>query len=98
MIVIRGQEITLQPLKLFDIGKVIDSILALSTCTAPGDPLRPEMREHLLNVIAVSVRKHVPDATFEEIEESLTMANIGSVLTVLSGQSFAHVHEAMGHV
>lgn len=50
MIVIRGQELTLQPLKLFEMAKVLDSLMALSTCKTLGDQLRPEMREHLLNV------------------------------------------------
>ena len=98
MITIRGQELTLQPLRLFDMSMVLDSILALSTCKQLGDQLRPEMREHLLNVIGAAVRHHIPDVTADEIEDALTMANIGPVLTALSGQTFTHIHEEPTHV
>jgi len=98
MITIRGNKLVLQPLGLFDMSKVLDSLLALKNCSPPEEMLRPEMRVHLLTVIAASVRKHVPDASLEEIEESLDMATIGPVLLALSGQSLAHTHQEIGHV
>jgi hypothetical protein len=56
------------------------------------------MVDNLLAVIVVAVRKQIPDATTEEVEEALTLANIGPVLDSISGITPAHVHPEQGHV
>lgn len=98
MINIRGQTLTLQPLSLFDTSKVIDSLLALKACDPPDDVLRPENRPHLLNVITAGVRRHVSDATPQEVEDALHMGNIGTVLVALVPIEPTFIHKGTGHV
>jgi hypothetical protein len=98
MISLRGSEITLQPLSLFETGKVFDHLMALKACNPPADMLRPENRQHLLTVIAAAVRRHIPDASHEEIEEALDLANIGPVLLALVPYGPIYTHKEPGHV
>jgi hypothetical protein len=98
MISLRGSEITLQPLSLFETGKVFDHLMALKACNPPDDMLRPENRSHLLAVIAAGVRRHVSDVTEQEVEEALDMGNIGAVLLALVPREPTFTHQEIGHV
>jgi hypothetical protein len=98
MITVRDRDITLRPLGIFDLSRIMPRLQALQTCVVPEDMLAPDMVDNLLAVIVVAVRKQIPDATTEEVEEALTLANIGPVLDSISGITPAHVHPEEGHV
>jgi hypothetical protein len=98
MIVIRGKQVTVQPLSIAETNEVYDSFMALKACSPPERMLHPDNHIHLLTVISMAVRRHVPDVTFYELDDALDMANIGPVMLALSGESIAHVHQESGNV
>jgi hypothetical protein len=90
MITIRGKILTLSPLTLTDIGRVYDSVLALATCKPTIKILQPEMFENFVQVVALVVRRQIPDATNEEVNAALNevgFANLGQILIAISGPS-----------
>lgn len=71
MITIRGKTVVVKPLTATQIGEVLESVRELGKCTPAIRVMEPEMRPHLLRVIAVSIRGEFPGATVDELAEEL---------------------------
>lgn len=71
MLIIRGKTVIVKPLTATQIGEVLESMRELGKCTPTIKVMEPEMRPHLLRVIAVSIRSEFPGAKLDELVDEL---------------------------
>jgi hypothetical protein len=98
MLIIRGKNITLQPLGIREISENLESMQKLGEGPAPMGMYGRDLLPHFLNVVTAAVRRQVPDASVEEVADAIDITNIAEVQSALIGHSVSNTHKGEGHV
>jgi len=98
MIIIRGKNITLQPLGIREISENLESMQKLGAGPAPMGMYGRDLLPHFLNVVTAAVRRQVPDASVDEVADAIDITNIAEVQNALIGHSANNPHKGAGHV
>ncbi|WP_159082227.1 hypothetical protein [Rhodanobacter thiooxydans] len=98
MIVIRGKNITLQPLGVREISETLESMKKLGAGPTTSGMYGPDLLPHFLNVVTAAVRRQVPDASVDEVADAIDITNITEIQLALIGHSVSNTHKGLGHV
>jgi hypothetical protein len=98
MLIIRGKNITLQPLGVREISETLESMQILGACSPPTGMYGRDLLPHFLNVVTAAVRRQVPDASVDEVADAIDITNITEVQNALIGHSATNIRKGESNV